>query len=454
MIEYQHKKDNNDITQGRIWYIFAQTKSNGMKRLSILIVLIVLSLPAHAQLTLDQCQEKARKNYPEVAQYDLTNFAEEFNLKSAANGWIPQIVVSGQATWQSATAEFPTQMRSLISGMGLDMQGIPKDQYRIAIDISQTLYDGGSSKAKRELAKAEATEQRLSSDVSIFGVEQKVNELFFGILLLEENLKTLKGSETLLKANEQILASLIREGLSLESDKALIRAERLSLQQKIAQTESSKEAFASMLELFIGEPLNGRDLVKPQRIAVLGDSKRPELSLIDARIATLLSQEALLNSSMVPHISFFAQGFYGNPGLDMFKAMTTREWTWNAYLGVRMQWNLSSFFTHKNDIRKIALTRSSLEVQRDLFNFNSALQSESQNRDILRMEESLEQDAEIVSLRVLIREAAQSQLNNGVIDTATLLQRITEENDAKISMSIHEIELLKTQYELKHTLNQ
>lgn len=426
-----------------------------MKRFLLLLIVVSLPFAASAQLTLDQCRDMARRHYPEVARYDLIAQTEAFNLGNASRGWIPQVSLSGQATWQSAAATFPGELRNMMTLQGLDLQGIPQDQYKIALDVNQTIYDGGLSRANKKLAHAEAAEQRLSSDVSLYSIDERISEIFFSILLLDENLSMARSRSGLLDANAGKLESLVRSGVALQSDLDLVRVEQLSLEQQIAQNESSRAAFTAMLETFIGEPLGGRNLVKPERVLVAKDNySRPELSLIDAQIARVDAQEGLISSGIQPKVSFFAQGYYGNPGLDMFRAMTSRAWTWNAYLGVRMQWNVSALFTRKEDLRRLETARSTLALQKDVFNFNNSLQTTRQNSEISRIQEALSQDDRIVELRAGIRRAAESQLDHGIIDTAALLQRITEEFAARSSRCIHEIELLKAQYQLKHILNQ
>lgn len=426
-----------------------------MKRILFLLMFTVLSASLYAQLTLQQCQDMARNHYPELAQYDLIAQTESYNLNSASRGWIPQITLSGQATWQSATATFPEQFSNMAALQGMDLQGIPKDQYRIGLDVNQTIYDGGVSRANRKLAQADATEQRLANDVNIYGISERISDIFFSILLLDGNLATARARAELLEENARKLQSLIRGGLAISTDLDLIRVEQLTLEQQITQLEASRAAFVSMLELFIGEPLDGRNPVKPEPV-ILSDyvPARPELSLIDAKLARLDAQEGLLNSSVMPRVSLFAQGYYGNPGLDMFKAMTSRDWTWNAYLGVRMQWNVSALFTRDTDRNKLDITRSALKVQKETFNFNNNLITTRQRNEITRMQQALDQDDSIVELRINIRKVAQSQLDNGVTDMSSLLKRITEEYDARTTRNMHEIELLKAQYQLKYTLNQ
>ena len=426
-----------------------------MKRILIMTAGLLLSLSAHAQLTLEECISKAKAHYPEVVQYNLIDASEQYNLDAASRGWIPQITLSGQATWQSAVARFPDQLKSMLEAQGMDIPGIAQDQYKVAVDVSQTIWDGGVSAARKKVAAAEAAEQRLSSDVSIYALQDRIGSLFFGILLLDQNYEALLARKALLDANLSRLEALHREGVALESDLDLLRVEQLSLGQQLQQNRSSRDNYAAMLSIFMGEDLGDRYLVKPQQVIVpTGVNNRPELQLIDAKIAGLDARKALLDASVTPKINFFAQGYYGNPGLDMFQAMTSRNWTWNAYLGVRMQWNMNLLFNRKADLRQLETTRGMLTAQRETFSFNSGIKTTQQTGEIRRIQSALQSDEEIVRLRGRVRQTAESQRENGVIDTATLLQRITEESLAITARNAHEIELLKAMYDLKFQVNQ
>lgn len=426
-----------------------------MKRMIIIMAGLLLSLSTYAQLTLEDCISKAKAHYPEIARYDLIDASEQYNLEAASRGWIPQITLSGQATWQSAVARFPDQLNRMLETQGMDIPGIAQDQYKVAVDVSQTLWDGGVSAAQKKVAAAEAAEQRLSSDVSIYALQDRISSLFFGIQLLDQNYEALLARKALLEANLSRLEALLREGAALESDLDLLRVEQLSLGQQMEQNRSSRDNYASMLSIFMGEDVGDRYLVKPQQVIVpTGVNNRPELQLLDAKIAGLDARKALLDASVTPKINFFAQGYYGNPGLDMFQAMTSRDWTWNAYLGIRMQWNVNALFNRKADLRHLETTRGMLTNQRDIFSFNSSLQTTQQTGEIQRIQSALQSDEEIVHLRGRIRQTAESQRENGVIDTATLLQRITEESLAVTTRNAHEIELLKAMYDLKFQVNQ
>ena len=425
-----------------------------MKRLSLICGLLLLTNFVSSQ-TLDECRKLARERYPEIKQYDLIAQARDYNLSNATKAWIPQVQLSGQATYQSATPSYPDAFSAMMQANGIEMSGISKDQYKIAIDVSQQIWDGGKSKAERSIAEAEAEEQRRKVDISLYELQSRIDNIYFGILLLDERRTQSKALIEMLESNLNRMRSYYKNGMAMQSDVDIIEAELLTARQVLGQIESSRANYRRMLELFIGQPLTADRLERPAEANVASRaSARPELTLFNAQENRLEAQRKAINSSVMPRFSAFAQGYYGYPGLNMFKSMTSTEWSLNAIVGVRMSWNIGALYTRKNNLEKINIAQRQIATGREVFLFNTALQMTQDEGEIERLCKAVEDDIRIVELRQRVRKAAESQLENGVIDSTDLLRKITEETPALQSRSTHEIELLQAIYRLKTTLNQ
>lgn len=425
-----------------------------MKRIILSILFAGFSASVFAQMTLETCQELAREHYPEVKQYDLIRLTEQYDLSNAARAWLPQLSLSAQATWQNEVPEFPEALSGMLSQAGVTIPGLKKDQYKVGLELNQTIWDGGKSNADKRLARTEAAEQRAMTDVDLYTLKKRVNELYFGILLLEEKLSQTYRTITLLESNLDKMCSLVTNGTALASDADAVEAELLTARQQATQIEASRTNYRKMLELFIGEPLQ-ENLLRPEfEEMATTELTRPELALFDAKKNRLAAQEALIKSSTRPKFGFFAQGYYGYPSMDYFASMMSNEWRWNLLTGIRMSWNFGAYYTKKNSLNKLRTAQQSIDLQRDVFRFETNLQVSQETGDIARLRKTIANDARIVSLRQSVREAAESKLRNGIIDTNDLLQKITDEAAARSAQSVHEIELLKALYELKHTINQ
>lgn len=425
-----------------------------MKRIILSILFAGFSASIFAQMTLETCQELAREHYPEVKQYDLIRLTEQYDLSNAARAWLPQLSLSAQATWQNEVPEFPEALSGMLSRAGVTIPGLKKDQYKVGLELNQTIWDGGKSNADKRLARTEAAEQRAMTDVDLYTLKKRVNELYFGILLLEEKLSQTYRTIALLESNLDKMRSLVTNGTALASDADAVEAELLTARQQATQIEASRTSYRKMLELFIGEPLQ-ENLLRPEfEEMATTELTRPELVLFDAKKNRLAAQEALIKSSTRPKFGFFAQGYYGYPSMDYFASMMSNEWRWNLLTGIRMSWNFGAYYTKKNSLNKLRTAQQSIDLQRDVFRFETDLQISQETGDIARLRKTIANDARIVSLRQSVREAAESKLRNGIIDTNDLLQKITDEAAARSAQSVHEIELLKALYELKHTINQ
>lgn len=286
-------------------------------------------------------------------------------------------------------------------------------------------------------------------------LEGRVDDLYFGILLLDERLAQSRLTIGLLGDNLEKIRSLQRNGAAMQSDADAVEAELLAAGQQAAQIESTRASYRQMLAIFIGRELADEKLERPSVSEPLATgSARPELALFDARIDKLTAQEKQIISTSRPRLGLFAQGYYGYPGMDYFQNMITSDWSWNALVGVKLSWNFGAYYTRKNSLGQLRTARQGVEVQRDLFRFNNALEiAREKRRDRHACAERSADDDRIVHCSRSVREAAESKLRNGVIDTNDLLRKITEEETATAARNAREIELIKTIYELKHTIN-
>ena len=402
--------------------------------------------------TLEECQLAAEKNYPLIQQMDLIRQTTDLTVQNIQKGWLPQVSAMAQATYQSDVTAFPDQMQSLYQQMGINMQGLKKDQYRIGIDVQQTVYDGGAIKNQKEVVRQQGNVEAAQNEVNLYHVRKRVNEMYFALLLLDDQIQLNRDLQELLNGNENKLSSMFKNGTAAESDYQNIKAERLNVMQQLTNLQSQRQTMARMLSVFCGIEITNP--VKPKAVSLTQGNNRPELRLIDAQMRLVDAQEKALNSALMPRFGIFAQGFYGYPGYNMFEDMMHRQWSLNGMIGARLSWNIGALYTRKNDKAKLDAQRSMFNVQRDVFLFNNNLEKIQQSESIDRFRRLMADDEEIITLRSQVRKAAESKLRHGIIDVNDLLREINAENAARVQQSMHEIEMLKEIYELKYTLNE
>ena len=416
-----------------------------------LLGLALLPLMLVAQ-SLEECQRAAEQNYPLIRQYDLIEKTTDLTVSNIMKGWLPQVSASAQATYQSDVASFPDRMQTLYDQFGLEMKGLKKDQYRVGIDISQTVYDGGAVSSQAAIAREQGRVQAAQNEVNLYQVRQRVNEIYFALLLLEDQIRLNGDLQELLAGSEKKLASMEKGGIAAVSDYQNVKAERLNVVQQGVNLASQQRMLCTMLSTLCGIEVN--DVQKPPVVEIGTGNNRPEMRLFDSQLRLADAQEKALNAALLPKLGVFAQGFYGYPGYNMFEDMMRREMSLNGMVGARLTWNIGALYTRKNDKAKLQLQRELTESNRDVFLFNSNLEQLQLTEEIARYRQLMADDDEIISLRSSVRKAAESKLSHGIIDVNDLVREINQENAAKVQRSMHEIQMLKKIYDNKFATNQ
>jgi outer membrane protein TolC len=390
---------------------------------------------AQEPLTLDRCYELATQNYPLIKQRELISRSGAYSVENAGRGYLPQLSFSGQATYQSDVVHFP-------------LPGLPqlsKDQYKVQAEISQTIYDGGSIHYQKELSKAATATQQQQLEVTLYAVKDRVSQLFFGILLSEEQLWQNDLRKTDIESGIHKMQGAVDNGTALRSSLDELKAELLNVEQTGTQLTAVKKGYMQMLSLFINQPVTS--LVKPAAVNIPTDIKRPELSLYAHQQQSFEIQEKQLKSNYLPKISAFVQGGYGRPTYNIID----NSFGVFGMGGLRFSWSLNSLYTLHNNRQTLRLNRQDLDVQKETFLFNTRLTLTQQQINAQQYNDLISQDQEIIDLRTSVKKAAVAQLENGVITSHDYISQVNAENQARQNLALHEIQLLQIQYNSKNT---
>lgn len=410
-------------------------------------ILAVLPLKcAYGQLTVEQCQQMARQNYPLVRQYGLVERTARYNLANASKGYLPQVSLSGKASYQSDVTQIPIDIP------GVDV-GARKDQYQIMAELDQTIWDGGSIRSQRKLTKAQAEVDAVQTDVDLYAIRERVNQLFFGILLLDEKLKQNNLLQEELGRNYTQVEAYIANGIANQADLDAVKVEQLSAVQTQKELTSSRVAYIRMLSAFIGREIGAIDtLARPAMpdIPAAAAIDRPELSLFAALEKQLDARKTSVNARNLPKIGAFVQGAYANPGLNFLKD----EFSAYYIAGVRLKWDFGGLYTSRNDMRLIELQRDQVDVQRKTFLFNTRLTATEQTQEIEKYRKLLEDDDRIVELRGSICRSAMAKVAEGTMSVIEMLRQVTAQDMARQDRAAHQVQLLLSAYQYKNTINE
>lgn len=423
-----------------------------MKNILAITIMAVLAANVHAQ-TLDECQQAAERNYPLIKQYGLIAQTTNLTERNIQTGWFPKVTAYAQASLQNDVMSWPESMNSMFSQLGVEMKGLRKDQYKVGIDVQQIIYDGGEISNQRNIAQQQGIIQDAQTRVTMYHVRKRVNDMYFALLLLNEQIKLNEDIKALLISSEKQLSNMAKSGIAATSDHDHVMAERLSIEQRDLDMKAQRHTLQTMLSLFCG--IEVKNVVMPvSSWENSSTNNRPELLLFNAQLQLVDKQEKLLHSQIRPKLGVFAQGYYGYPGFNMFEDMMRHDWSLNGMIGVRLSWNIGALYTHRNDKAKLQLIRKITENERDIFLFNNHIENNKHSENIHRYRSMMQCDDEIITLRTRVRKAAESKLAHGIIDTNSLLHEINNENAAKIQKAIHEISMLREIYDLKYTTNE
>ena len=422
-----------------------------MTKKMILLLVSLVAVAAVAQTPLATCQQAAQANYPLIKQRDLIARTTDYTVENLRKGWLPQVSFTAQATLQSDVTAWPDEMREMMSQRGVEIAGLKKDQYRIGLDVNQNVWDGGMISSQTAVARERGNVQAAQTEVDLYAVRRRVNEMYFSLLLLDEQLQLNADHQSLLASSEKKLASLYAGGVVAESDYNTIRAERLVVEQQRTSLVAQRNAVALMLSELCG--ITVTQVCKPPMVEVSGENHRPELQLVDAQLRLADAQERVLNAALMPRLSVFAQGYYGYPGYNMFEDMMRRKFSLNGMVGARLTWNIGALYTRRADKAKLQLQRDQAENSREVFLLNNRLDIVQQDENIARYQQLMKLDDEIIALRARVRESAESKLAHGIIDVNDLVKEINNEQAARVQRTVHEIELLKQMYDKKIAIN-
>lgn len=424
------------------------------KRLTLLFAGLA-ALTATAQPTLDACRRAAREHYPLVRRYELLEASQEFTLEKLSSAFLPQVSLTLQGTLQSGVPELPDHLKSLLESQGSTVEGLHHGQYRAQLDVTQTVWDGGRNRAQRRETAAQTEVSRRQTDVELHQLYSRVDELFFGLLLIDRQAALNRLLTDLLASNRRQLETYRRHGTATQADVDAVEAERVAACQQAVELQVAKERYAGMLSLLTGLDVPADStLPRPPAIRPATEAvRRPELMLFDARSLLADARRRSLDAALRPRLDAFAQGYYGNPGMNMFDDMMRYRLSLNGLIGIRLNWNIGALYTRRADLASLDNEREQIRTERETFLFNNRQDVVRLRKEVERLEKLRPGDAELVRLRTSIRRAAEAKLRGGVIDADALLEKITDEHRAQVEASVHDIELLKTLYALQ-TLTQ
>lgn len=412
-----------------------------VKYFNFIILALIVTFSATAQdsqqLTLERVYELSEKNYPVTKQSELISKTAEISIDNLNKGYLPQVTLSGQASYQSDVTQVP------IKFPGFEIETPSKDQYKVLADINQVIYDGGAIKQQKVLQQLNANVEEQKIAVELYKLKDRVSQIYLSILFLDEQLKQIELIREDLQTGIKRVEAQVNNGVAFRSNLSLLKAEVLKTDQRSIELNSTRKGLIAALSLFLGQPINQNTVfTKPAVLSSqAGVISRPELKLFQDQSILVDQQKKLITAKNLPKASLFVQGGYGQPGLNMLKN------EFDAYYigGLRLSWSLGGLYTKKKEKEQVEVNKRIVDIQRETFLLNTNTQIEQQQAEIDKMKQLVATDDVIIDLRQQVKEAAKAQLENGVITANDYLREVNAEDQARQSRIAHQLQLLQAE---------
>jgi outer membrane protein TolC len=418
-----------------------------MNRITLLLVLLNLSFLANAQesVTLETCWKKTLENYPLSKQNDLLPKAYDLKVNNLNKNFLPQMNVNGQAHYQSDVTKTP------INVPGINIPSVSKDQYKLYLDVNQAIYDGSATGRQKDVEEINFKIDQKNLDVELFKLKERINLVYFNILLLKERAKILDLHKTTLTSKLKDVESGVRNGTLLGSNQDILQAEIIKADQAISENRISIEAGIAMLNEFTGMSLNKESIFLLPVVSVdlnVLTNNRPEISLFSLQQEKITASKKLSGSGLLPRLYAFGQAGYGRPGFDMLKD----EFDDFYMIGARLNWKPWDWNQSRNQKEILNLQNDIILSQKETYDKNVRIDLENKIAEIKKTEDLISRDNELIVLREKISKSVSSQLDNGFITSSQYLTEINAEAGARLDFEAHKIQLIKARLDYQAAL--
>jgi outer membrane protein TolC len=405
-----------------------------------LFALISFSYSQEKSITLSWCLEKAEANHPLFSQYELLSAQNELKIKNLNRNYLPDMNINGDAHYQSDVTEVPSVVAAFAP------EPLDKDQYKASLDVSQLIYDGGLTKSNKELEALENAINRQNVNISLYQLKDKVIAAYFNIIGLQESLALLELTRQNLEARYKEVESGVRNGLVLASNAEVLKAEFLKVEQKEIEFSTAIASSYRILSILTREEIAPGAKLEWQNPVIdsyVADYTRPEYKLFSLQQEKAESLKNLASVKRMPRLWAYGQAGYGKPGYNMLK----NEFDDFYMIGAKVSWNIWNWNKTKNEKTILDLNKAIVESNKSSFDMSLSADLERKLAEIIKIEALLPKDQQIAEIRSGIVRTYASRLQNGVITATEYVTELHAETEAKLNLSIHQVQLARAKYD-------
>ncbi len=414
-----------------------------MKQIKYFLFIVIIqslnfNIQGQTDISLEACLQKARKNYPLYEELQMVQDQLDLRLKLLNSKYYPNFDLNMQASYQNDVPHIESEFITFELPVG------PKDQYKASLDMQQVIFDAGRVKKAKEVENYSHKVEQSNLEVELFQVRGKVIQTYFLILTIQEQLKQLEYQQKILNARIKEMTSAVENGIILSSQLDKLKVEVLNLDQQRIGLVEGKSAAIKILERYIGEDLASDIVLTEQNEMVdISSLARPEYQLYEDQRLLLDMRQELNHKNRLPYLSGYGQLGYGNPTYNMLND----QFGIYYLIGIRLKWNVWDWKKSSHESQYLQIQQNKINQQQKFFDLNIQLAEENKNSDILKMQQMMEKDDEILKFRKSITKASESQMKNGSLTTTDYIADLHAESLAALAKKIHYLELLKAKIE-------
>jgi outer membrane protein TolC len=380
-------------------------------------------------LTVEQCRQLAQAASPLQQRKQLAASISALQTDNLHSNLLPRVSVNGQASLQSDVFQLPFE------NPAFNIPTIPKDQYRLTVDVAERLWDGRSDNYQRRQRALDVELAAAQTDVDVFQVREVVTDLFFKALLLQESERVLNLSLDDLRNRLRQAEAQVAEGVALRTVADQVRIQILRTEQQIGAVRADYQTLLAMLGQWTGRDVAvlRQEATTPPRPA----TPRPELTLFSLQRKQAQLGADVLHLRTQPRVELFAQGGLGRP--NPFNAFETGLSPFGI-VGVRAAWTPIDWGNTRRDREVLTLQQRVTDAQQAAFEQRLAISLLKDAQDVQKNRAQLAQDEAIIRLQEDIVNRADAQVKNGVMTATDYLAQINLLTQARLTRTAHEIQ--------------
>jgi len=401
----------------------------------------VLSAQSVQEITLEICFQKAIENYPNLAQIELNSEAYNLNIKNIKTNYYPTLNLNGQASYQSDVTKVP-----LPDIPGLDPVVLAKDWYKINLDISQMIYDGGVTSGQKDLEETRHIIANQKVEIELYQLKERVNHLYFNTVFLRKNIEILEVLKKNLEANIENAETAFENGMILSADVDALRVEYYRAEQQIIEKEEDVFALIAAINELTGLSIQSPAVLKVPDVTIDNFSfvnNRPEYILLGQQQTQVMAMQSLATVKRRPIFSAFGQAGYGRPGYDMLK----NDFDDYYMIGLRLHWNIWDWGKVKREREVFDIQNAIINSQKETFNQNLRADLHQRSANITKYEKLIRTDELIVRLQKNVQQTSDTQMKNGTITSTTYLIELNKLVNARLNLEAHKLQLVFAKYQ-------